>query len=243
MADNIKLPLLGETKKAYVYVGAAAVVGIVGFAYWRHSQNAGSASPSAYSSTPGTTATASSAGIDPATGYPYGSVEDTSALSSLGGGSGYAPLGGGGYGYTPTPITITNTVTKTKIGVPQITGSTQARAISAIQHAGLKPFPASIDAREGNVTSQSPAAGAEVSHGTTVFWSAKPSSKPPVTKKDKSFIAAGTTSLDQAASLRHVKTEEVVAETRKHSPGPLVMHYLAKGDFNDKLPRGSKWFY
>ncbi len=42
MADTFALPVLGPTKKEYVYAGGALVAGIVGYAYWskRSIQNA-----------------------------------------------------------------------------------------------------------------------------------------------------------------------------------------------------------
>ena len=38
MADTIKVPGLGPVKATYVYVGGALVVGIVGYAWWKNSQ-------------------------------------------------------------------------------------------------------------------------------------------------------------------------------------------------------------
>lgn len=84
MADSVKVFGQEMNKKA-LYFGGAAAVGILGYAWWRHSQSSGSGS---------TAATASSGtNIDPATGFPYGSPEDQAALaqqqgSGLGLGSG-----------------------------------------------------------------------------------------------------------------------------------------------------------
>jgi len=39
MADTINVPGLGPTKSVYVYAGGALVVGIVGYAWWKNSQN------------------------------------------------------------------------------------------------------------------------------------------------------------------------------------------------------------
>lgn len=39
MADTIDLPGLGPTKSVYVYASGALVVGIVGYAWWKNSQN------------------------------------------------------------------------------------------------------------------------------------------------------------------------------------------------------------
>jgi hypothetical protein len=39
MAETINVPGLGPTKSAYVYAGGALVIGIVGYAWWKNSQN------------------------------------------------------------------------------------------------------------------------------------------------------------------------------------------------------------
>ncbi len=39
MAETINVPGLGPTKSAYVYAGGALVAGIVGYAWWKNSQN------------------------------------------------------------------------------------------------------------------------------------------------------------------------------------------------------------
>jgi hypothetical protein len=59
MAGNVKLPVIGEVKTGYAIAGLAVTAGIVGYAYWRHAQNAGTPDSSGGSSD-----------IDPATGYP-----------------------------------------------------------------------------------------------------------------------------------------------------------------------------
>lgn len=267
MAGTIKLPFIGEVKTSYAVIGGMAVAGIVGYAYYRHAQSGGSSSSGTssssssgidpqtgypYGSAQDTQALAalngtSNSDIDPQTGYPYGSEQDTEALSALNGGEyGYAPEGGGYYGYEPTTTTPTTT-TKTvdKYAVPNVVGGGQTRAISAIKNAGLVPDPSITIPGDGNVTSQSPAAGTEVAKGTIVHWDAKQKSKPhpKPAHHQKSFIAAGTTSLNDAARLRHVKTQTVIDDTRANRPGPRVLEYLSHGDWNKKLPRGSKWFY
>lgn len=243
MAETIKLPLVGTVKTGYAVAGGAAVVGIVGFAYWRHSQNANaSQSSSSGTGTSGSAYVSPSVdqnNIDPSTGFPYGSPEDQAALSGLyGGGGGFL---GGGF-IQPTTQTVTQTVTETKelIGVPSVVGAGQVTAISAIKRAGLVPDPSITIPGDGNVTSQTPAAGTEVHKGSIVHWSAKP-----VAHKThfKSFIAAGTTSLRQAAEIRHASVNEVIADTEANHPSQEVRNYIAAGDFNKKLPRGSKWYF
>jgi Fibronectin type III domain len=97
MADN---PFKGLSKgqKVAVGVGGAVVV----FMVYRSYSKAKAASASASTATD-PNATDPNANIDPTTGYPYGSVQDTSALASgvgAGAGTGYDP--NAGY-YNPVP--------------------------------------------------------------------------------------------------------------------------------------------
>jgi hypothetical protein len=70
MADSVNVPLAGkQSKKAVLAVGAVAAVFVI-YMYVRNKQNAAN------------TNTASSASIDPATGYPTGSPEDLAALQA-----------------------------------------------------------------------------------------------------------------------------------------------------------------
>jgi hypothetical protein len=91
---------LGNVKKEYLLVGGA-VLFVGGIAYYR-SKKAGEAAATA--------AAGANTGIDPATGYPYGSAEDAAALANQGGyitpnGSGQ-PSGGSSYvGTTPGTFT------------------------------------------------------------------------------------------------------------------------------------------
>jgi hypothetical protein len=96
MADTVKLPGIGQVKKGYVIAGGVVVVVIVGYAYYRHSQDA-----STTATDPSTTA--ADTNIDPATGYPYGSAEDEAALAAQAGqgvntDNGIDPLTGFAYG-------------------------------------------------------------------------------------------------------------------------------------------------
>jgi len=56
MADTINLPQIGQVKKTYVYLGVAAVAGLVGYAWYRRNQG-GPAAPSDQQ-------------VDPLTGLP-----------------------------------------------------------------------------------------------------------------------------------------------------------------------------
>lgn len=85
MADTISLPGLGPTKKTTAYALGAGVV-ILGGITWYRSKNAGAAAVA-----PAADQTAASDQIDPATGFPFGSAEDTNALAA----QQFAPSGGG----------------------------------------------------------------------------------------------------------------------------------------------------
>lgn len=92
MADTVHLPGLGEVKKGYAIAGGVAIVG--GFyVMYRRQQQANA-----------TAAAGANTGIDPATGYAFGSPEDAAALSAqqsyvnpttnVGGGGGLVSSGG-----------------------------------------------------------------------------------------------------------------------------------------------------
>lgn len=82
LEGTIKLPAVGPVKKEYVVLGAGAVI-LFGVAYYRQKKaKQASAAANAGANT----------GIDPATGYPYGSAEDAAALANQ---NGYI---------TPTPV-------------------------------------------------------------------------------------------------------------------------------------------
>lgn len=78
MTGTVKLPGIGPVKKGYAYAGGAAVLVIVGYAYYKRRQ---SGSPTASTTT-------DTSNIDPATGFPYGSAQDTAALGGAYGGFG-----------------------------------------------------------------------------------------------------------------------------------------------------------
>lgn len=93
MADTIKLPGLGETKKSTAYVIGAGLVLVVGVAWYR-SKHQAAATDTTTSST-----TADQQNVDAATGYTSGSAEDLAALAAQSGGyGGGAYYGTGQYG-------------------------------------------------------------------------------------------------------------------------------------------------
>lgn len=83
----IKLPGLGEVKTPYVIGGVGLTLGIVGYAWYKHRQNAGSATASTAAADGGTAA------IDPQTGLPEGSPADLAALQALDGGTAAGGVG------------------------------------------------------------------------------------------------------------------------------------------------------
>lgn len=96
---------MGDVKKKQLVIGGALAL-LVGVYVYRKKQSAAAA---ASSQTAGSGASPSAA-TDPATGYPYGSAEDTAALqaSAMASYGGYAGgAGGGGGGSLSTPPTST----------------------------------------------------------------------------------------------------------------------------------------
>lgn len=82
MADTIKIPGIGDTKKEYVYIGGGLIVIVIGVVYVRSRSTAkasAAAAAAAASSTDSTDTTTTP--IDEATGYPQGSAEDLAALA------------------------------------------------------------------------------------------------------------------------------------------------------------------
>jgi hypothetical protein len=146
MAGTIKLPVLGETKTSYVIAGGVVVTVIVGYAYIKHARAAGSAaapsSSSATTAAPSSTVATTTAGIDPQTGYPYGSVQDQEALESLYGGSAVdtSDLGTTGVTTTTTGTTTsasgtapaTNNAWLTNVLDTNDTGYSSAQIIQAV---------------------------------------------------------------------------------------------------------------
>lgn len=85
-ASEIKLPGIGPVKKPVAILIGVGGVGLVFILYRQHANN--SAANAASTDTTGA-ASSTSAGIDPQTGFPYGSAEDEQALSGgLGSGLG-----------------------------------------------------------------------------------------------------------------------------------------------------------
>lgn len=84
MPDTVKIPGIGETKKAYAYIGGGLVLGIGGYAYYKYYENQAAQTAAAETAN----APAQSIGTDMATdsgtgGYDYtGSAASSSNVSS-----------------------------------------------------------------------------------------------------------------------------------------------------------------
>jgi hypothetical protein len=82
MAD-VHLPGIGPVNKKALVIGGAVGAVVLAVAYSRHRSAAAAAAAAPSTST---AADDSGADIDPATGFPYGSVEDQEALAAVSGG-------------------------------------------------------------------------------------------------------------------------------------------------------------
>ena len=99
LAGSVNTPVGHVSKKTALYAGGGAAV-ILGYAYWRYTQT---------KKAEAVAASGASVGIDPATGFLYGSPEDAAALAnqatyvtptSVGGTGGGGGGSGGGGGFT-----------------------------------------------------------------------------------------------------------------------------------------------
>jgi hypothetical protein len=93
MADTVDIPVAGKQNKKVVAVVAVGTAGVIAYIILKKKTSGGSASAS----------NAANTGIDPATGYPYGSSEDEAALAAQssdtsGSGSDIDPATGYAYG-------------------------------------------------------------------------------------------------------------------------------------------------
>jgi hypothetical protein len=96
LEGTVKTPLGPMKKKTAMIAGGGAIV-LIGVVYYR-SKQAAAANAAATSAAATTDANTGQSGMDPATGFPYGSAEDAAALAQQGG-IGYT-YGGGGSGST-----------------------------------------------------------------------------------------------------------------------------------------------
>jgi hypothetical protein len=107
MAETVTIA--GHKVSKWLAYGGAAAAGLLLIVWYRNKQ-ASAASAAASSTDASSTDTGTAQGIDPATGYPYGSPEDQAALQAMGsgygagyGGDGYGDYGGGTSGPLPGP--------------------------------------------------------------------------------------------------------------------------------------------
>lgn len=259
MPKMVKLPVIGEVKRGYAIAGAASVFVIVGYAYLRrrNSASASSAMPATDTSAATVPSTDTST-IDPATGFPYGSAEDQQALAAIDGSAygGYGSGFGTGGGFYQPPVTTVTTPVSTSSGT---TIKTNAEWLQHAVNHGL----AGVSAEQMELACALWFAGAKVSASQLsvirqmeAVFGPPPHHLPPPKLQNRggstgshnpvkygSFTANGQASLETAASIRHNTVHEVIDATDKHHPGDLVHDYLARGNYHDKLPRGSKWYF
>lgn len=96
MAGTVKVPGVGEVKKTYVWIGAAATAGILAVAYYRHRNAANAAAANAATPVTGDTSQYDPNAIDPNTGLTYAQEAASGQIGAQEGGvSGY---GGSYYG-------------------------------------------------------------------------------------------------------------------------------------------------
>lgn len=102
LEGTVKTPFGHMQKKTALLAGGGLVV-VVGIGYYRSKKAAAANAAATTSSAATTDANSGQSGIDPATGYPYGSAEDAAALAAQQGVSynPYSPLGGGSTGQYP----------------------------------------------------------------------------------------------------------------------------------------------
>lgn len=132
MEGTVKTPFGPMQKKTAVIAGGGAVI-LIGVVYYR-SKKAAAANAAATTAAATTDANTGQSGIDPATGFPYGSAEDAAAIAGQQGISynPYSPLGGGGptgqYPQTGPPFTSNSAWA---MFCEQTMGSTGSDAIAA----------------------------------------------------------------------------------------------------------------
>ena len=136
LSGEVKLPAVGQVKKAYVVVGGVVILGL-GVMYARNRKAAASST--------------SSSAIDPATGYPTGSPEDLAALQQQ---QTYAPFPGGDGG---SGGSVGNVGTQVTNGPPFASNAAWAQYAEA-QLSGIQngPAPADVAAALGSYLAGQP---------------------------------------------------------------------------------------
>lgn len=250
MAGTVHLPVIGTVKTTWVIAGVGATVVILGVAYARH-RSAGSAAAA-----PDDSSAAAAAAIDPETGLPEGSAGDQAALSALDDGAAAGlggDTGGAAYGEPFLPGTVAasaasntgpGTFTDNAYWLQYAEQNVTGYSVSQIQGA-LSAYLAGAKLTATQYTIYQVAIGVAGQPPSPPAHPAKPAPGP-AKKKYKSFIAAGTTSLDQAAKRRGTTADQVVKDTLDANGGKYAGNteaYVRRGNFTAKLPKGSKWYY
>lgn len=205
-------------KGAYVAIGGVVVVG--GFVYYRRQQSAAAASTD---TTATDVSTADQSNIDPATGFPYGSAEDSAALAnfSVGPGLPVNTAGGGGTGGDIGPGSFTNNAQWAQAFESQV-GSTGNDSVAAALGKYLTAAP--VDASQVQIIQEAiasqgfpPVAGAS-GFPPSYHTKAAPSPHqppPPKGKKTHEVIANGHQTLRDMATASGTTT---YAQAQKLNP-------------------------
>jgi len=137
---------LGNIQKKYALIGGVVLVGVLGIAWYRSKKSAQASA---------TAAAGESVGIDPATGYIYGSAEDAAALTNQGGYQFPQPSYGSGGGSSYPPGTTTGTGFASN-------GQWSQAAISYMQTNGLVEDASQLSAALGKYITGSPVTPTDV---------------------------------------------------------------------------------
>lgn len=252
MAEDIKVPVIGKVKPVYIIAGLGAL-GVAMILYFRHADSSASSA-------------ADSADIDPATGFPYGSAQDTAALagssgldSGLDGSTGIDPTTGfpaGSqqdltaleqlYGTTGTTTTVAPTTDAQWAADVQTTLSQIGYTSTSIATAlGLYLARQSLTSDQAGIIR---VALAEVGPPPVGTYSIKlkGDGTPPAQhgSPNRVLITSGAESLDTIAKQYKNSTAQIIRLTNtRHAPQAKFIAYVAKGKFNDKMPSGIDLYY
>lgn len=205
---TVKLPLLGSQPKKHIIILGGVGAGVLGVAYYR-SKKAASATPAA-----------TTAQIDPSTGFTYGSPEDAAALAQqasysspggAGGGNGTGAGGGGsGTGTGPTGTIVDNetwsqTAETYLVGVVGLDSGTVSSALGAYISAATL-----TDAQVSIVQQAIAAVGYPPTPGTTGY---------PPSYHTATTPPSGGNTTPPPGTVKPVQLQRPVMWIQQHSPG------------------------
>jgi LysM repeat protein len=234
-------------------VAALVGVGVIGYAYYRKSKGASSAS------------TATTATTDPATGYPYGSAEDTAALAAqdsgtntnLSGVGSYGAIdpntgipyaqevatGGGGAtgtGTTTTTASVTNSQWEQE-AISDLEAGGVAQSVVNDAESGLPRYLAKLKLSSGQATAVQMAVGLAGPPPEGGPFSIIPSAPapipfPPKKPVSKTVTANGKQTLDEIARANKISEADLLSLNAGNES--IIKRYWGTGK---PVPKGSKW--